>query len=314
MDATPLPTVQLSRDRTMMLLSYRTSMPSIAEVTAPWIGLAGSRINPRNNGPRVMGATTGLVLKNVATGAEKKLAIPAGGTFSGSFSPDGKKLAITHTTDTAVRLLIADVATGQITTVLNGGINALAGGCTWLETSTGFFCRLIPEGRGPAPAKPQVPSGPNIQENIGKTAPGRTYQDLLTSAYDEKLLRLLLRRRQLAWVALNGTKTNIGAPAVYQGASRSDDGKYLVVTRVKRPYSYLVPAVPVPARRRAVGPHRQGRAQARRRADGRHDADQRRVRRPALLHVPPDPARHAVLDRGARQGRLRTRSRIAIAS
>ena len=59
MDATPLPSVQLSRDRTMMLLSYRTAMPSIAEVTAPWIGLAGSRINPRNNGPRVMGATTG---------------------------------------------------------------------------------------------------------------------------------------------------------------------------------------------------------------------------------------------------------------
>ena len=87
-------------------------MPSIAEVTAPWIGLAGSRINPRNNGPRVMGATTGLVLKNVATGAERKLAIPAGGTLGGSFSPDGKKLAITHTTDTAVRLLLADVATG----------------------------------------------------------------------------------------------------------------------------------------------------------------------------------------------------------
>ena len=29
MDATPLPSVQLSRDRTMMLLSYRTAMPSI---------------------------------------------------------------------------------------------------------------------------------------------------------------------------------------------------------------------------------------------------------------------------------------------
>ncbi len=245
MDATPLPSVQLSRDRTMMLLSYRTAMPSIAEVTAPWIGLAGSRINPRNNGPRVMGATIGLVLKNVETGVEKKLAIPAGGTLSGSFSPDGKKLAITHTTDTAVRLLLADVATGQLTTVLNSGINSLAGGCSWLETSTGFFCRLIPEGRGSAPAKPQVPAGPNIQESIGKTAPGRTFQDLLTSSYDEKLFDYYYGT-QLAWVALNGTKTNIGTPGVYQGASRSDDDKYLIVTRVKRPYSYLVPSFQFP--------------------------------------------------------------------
>ena len=103
---------------------------------------------------------------------------------------------------------MADVATGTVTTVLNGGINGLAGGCTWLETSTGFFCRLIPEGRGPAPAKPQVPTGPNIQENIGMIAPGRTFQDLLTSAYDEQLYDYYLRD-QPAWVALNGAKTDI---------------------------------------------------------------------------------------------------------
>jgi dipeptidyl aminopeptidase/acylaminoacyl peptidase len=245
MEAEPLPGVQLSRDRATMLLSYQTSMPSIAEVTAPWIGLAGARINPRNNGPRVMGTTTGIVLKNLASGAERKLALPAAGNLSGSFSPDSKKLAITHTTDTAVRLLVADVATGQITTVLDSGINAIAGGCSWLETSTGFFCRLIPDGRGPAPEKPQVPTGPNIQENIGRMAPGRTYQDLLTSAYDEQLYEYYYTT-QMAWVGLDGTRTNIGAPGVYQGASRSADDKYLVVTRVKRPYSYLVPSFQFP--------------------------------------------------------------------
>jgi dipeptidyl aminopeptidase/acylaminoacyl peptidase len=220
-------------------------MPSIAEVTAPWIGLAGSRINPRTNGPHVVNGTTSLVLKDVAAGTERKLALPAEGFFSGSFSPDGKKLAITHTTDDAIRLLVADVATGKISPVLDGGLNGLAGGCTWLDNSTGFFCRLIPPGRSPAPEKPRVPAGPNIQENIGRVAPGRTYQDLLTSPYDEQLFDYYYGS-QMAWVALNGTKTNIGAPAVYQGASRSTDDKYLVVTRVKRPYSYLVPSFQFP--------------------------------------------------------------------
>jgi hypothetical protein len=71
MDAEPLPGVSLSRDRTLMLLSYRRSMPTIAEVTAPWIGLAGSRINPRNNGSRILGGTKALVLKDVATGTAR---------------------------------------------------------------------------------------------------------------------------------------------------------------------------------------------------------------------------------------------------
>ena len=71
MTAEPAPAVSLSRDRKTMLLSYRRSMPTLAEVTAAWIGLAGSRINPRNNGPRVMGGTHRLVAKDVSTGAER---------------------------------------------------------------------------------------------------------------------------------------------------------------------------------------------------------------------------------------------------
>ena len=245
MDAPPLPGVQLSPDRSTMLLSYRTSMPTIAEVTAPWIGLAGARVNPRNNGARVMGATTGLVLKDVETGTERKLAIPAGGNLSGSFSPDGRKLAVTQTTDSTIRLLVADVATGRVSTVLNDGINGLAGGCTWLENSTGFFCRLIPDGRGSAPPKPQVPTGPNIQESSGRVAPGRTFQDLLSSPYDEQLFDYY-NASQMAWVTLTGEKTKIGAAGVYQGASRSSDDKYLVVTRLKRPYSYVLPSFQFP--------------------------------------------------------------------
>jgi dipeptidyl aminopeptidase/acylaminoacyl peptidase len=245
MDAEPLPGVSLSRDRSMMLLSYRKSMPSIAEVMAPWTGLAGSRINPRTNGPHTLGATTSLALKDVATGTERKLALPDGGSFSGSFSPDSRKVAITHTTDDAIRLLVADVATGQVTTVLDEGINGLAGGCGWLETSAGFFCRLIPAGRGPAPERARVPAGPNIQESMGRVAPGRTYQDLLTSPYDEQLFDHYYTS-QLAIVDLSGAKTAIGAPAVYQGANLSTDEQYLIVTRVKRPYSYLLPSFQFP--------------------------------------------------------------------
>jgi dipeptidyl aminopeptidase/acylaminoacyl peptidase len=241
MDAEPLPIVSLSPDRTVMLLAHRRSMPGIAEVAAPFLGLAGARVNPRTNGTRVLGGTIALTLKDVATGTERKLALPAGGTFAAVFARDSRKIAITHTTDNGIRLLVADVATAAVRPVVDGGINGLAGGCSWLDDSSGFLCRLVPEGRGAPPVDAGVPPGPNIQQNLGGTAPGRTYQDLLTSAHEERLYDYYYTS-QPAFVSLDGKKTVLGSPAVYASLSLSTDGQWLVVTRVKRPYSYVVPA------------------------------------------------------------------------
>lgn len=240
MAAPPLPDVKLSPDRTTLLLSYRDSMPSIAEVAAPWIGLAGLRINPATNGPHTLNAPRALALKDVASGAERKLALPADGSFSGTFSPDGRRIGITHTTDDAIRLLVADVATGAVTTVLDRGVNGASGGCDWLGTSDGFFCHLIPQSRGAAPARPRVPGGPTIQENIGRATPSRTYQDLLSDLHDARLFDHYFAS-QLAHVTLDGRVVPIGAPGAYQSVARSHDERFLIVPRLKQPYSYLVP-------------------------------------------------------------------------
>lgn len=245
MDAEPLPGVLVSPDRKTLLLTHRKSMPTLAEVASPMLRLGGSRISPLSNGPHVLNGTTGLTLKDVATGVERKLTLPAEGSFGASFSPDGAKLSITHTTDSGIRLLVADIATGQVRTVLDGGVNGLGGGCSWLEDSSGFMCGLIPAGRGAAPPTPRVPTTPNMQQNMGTVAAGRTYQDLLTNAHDEALYDYYFTS-QPAWVSLAGTPTPFGKPAVYAGLQISSDAKYLIVTRIKRPYSYLLPASSFP--------------------------------------------------------------------
>ena len=241
MDAVPLPGVSLSPDRSMMLLSYRRSMAAIAEVAAPFHRLAGVRINPRNNGPRVLNGPTRIALKNMSTGVERNLLLPTGGTYAASFSPDGKKIAITVTMSNSIQLYLADAASAQVKPLLAGGINGLAGGCSWRDDSSGFLCRLIPTGRGPEPRPPAVPSGPNVQENAGRAAPTATYEDLLKNPHDEALYEYYFTS-QLAWVDLAGVKTPVGKPAIYSGAGISTDGNWLVVTRVKRPFSYVVTA------------------------------------------------------------------------
>ncbi len=236
------------------------------------------------------------------TGTERKLTLPAGGSFTAAFSRDSKKIAITHTTDNGIRLLVADVATAAVRPVLDGGVNGLAGGCSWLDDSNGFLCRLIPDGRGGPPAETAVPTGPNIQENLGAVAAGRTYQDLLTSPHEERLYDYYYTS-QPAWVGLDGQKTTFGTPAVYASLALSTDGQWLVVDAREAAVFVRRARGAVPARRRALGSHGQGGAQARRRADGRHDSDQWRVRRTARIHVARARAGDAVLGRGARQRR-----------
>src|SRR5471030_2837413 len=82
MDAEPLPGVAVSPNRKVLLLTHRKSMPSLAEVAEPFYGLGGSRISPKTNGPRLLSATTSLVLKDVATGVERKLVLPPAVSYS----------------------------------------------------------------------------------------------------------------------------------------------------------------------------------------------------------------------------------------
>lgn len=68
----------------------------------------------------------------------------------------------------------------------------------------------------------------------------RTYTDLLKDAYDEELLEYYATS-QLLSVDLSGTVTPIGEPRIYTSIDPSPDGKFMLITYVERPFSYVVP-------------------------------------------------------------------------
>jgi dipeptidyl aminopeptidase/acylaminoacyl peptidase len=238
-DAAPLPTVEVSPAGDVLAILPRRSQLSIAEMSQPMLRLAGIRINPANNGPHRAPMTTGITLRSMATGVERAVQVPAGARIGSlSFSPDGKRFSFTNTRDTRIDLYVADATTAEARLV-EGAVNAIGEECEWLDDSSGLLCTFVPASRGTPPAALKAPSGPNIQESHGKPGPIRTYQDLLTSAHDEDLFEYYYTS-QLAYVdAISGKRTLVGTPGMLRG-SPSPNGAYILVRRLKRPFSRLL--------------------------------------------------------------------------
>lgn len=256
LDTKPTPSSSLSPDRTTLALFDRSNLPPIAELAEPMLRLGGYRINPRNNGQANSRVSwlTGLSFQPVAGGEARAVQLPANARFlSPSWSPDGSKVALLMDAPTGLELWVVDVATARATKLTEARVNATTGGAfDWLSDSAGLVVRLTPEGRGAAPDVSRPPSGPIVAESMGRVAPARTYQDLLSNAGDEALFDHYFTS-QLTYVPINGRGArNLGAPAVYLGASSSPDGRYVLTTTAKRPYSYVVPASLFPAETRVI--------------------------------------------------------------
>lgn len=109
-----------------------------------------------------------------------------------------------------------------------------------MDKATLLVC-TIPLSRGTPPKKPLVPFGPKIQANEKKSVVQvRTYQDLLKDEYDEDLFDYYATT-QLVLASLDGTMKEIGPPAIYTSIDPSPDQKYLLLSSIHRPYSYIVP-------------------------------------------------------------------------
>jgi dipeptidyl aminopeptidase/acylaminoacyl peptidase len=238
----PLPFASTSPDGRFLLLQERANMPPIEEIAAPMLRLAGMRINPATNGPAGAAATlTGYRVRSLEDGSETMIRVPAGSLGFARWSPDGQWLTFTSTLEDGVEQWVASTTTGEARRVV-AGVNEAAGGCQWVSDSRRLLCLLVPAGRGPAPTAALAPAGPAVQETRGRRAPVRTYQDRLQNAHDEALFEYHVTSQPVFVDVTTGGVTAIGGPDTYRDVSPSPDGRYLLVQRLRQPWSYLVPA------------------------------------------------------------------------
>src|SRR5215470_1365313 len=122
------PQVSVSPTRDMMLMSTQLRYPPIADVAAPMLRLAGSRIDPATNGPHRAQYSVALSLKRIADGTETKIALPANAKASlPRWSPDGKQFAFMNTIANGIDLYVGETASSKIRKIAGVAVNAAYG-------------------------------------------------------------------------------------------------------------------------------------------------------------------------------------------
>jgi len=246
-DAPPLPTVIVSPTRQVLALTLRKGSPTLAELARPTLRLAGARVDPKNNGPHRTAANGGgyaITLKRVTDGQEIPVTVPPQASVANvQFSPDGSRLSFTNTRDTGIDLWIADATTGVAKKVSGTDrLNAANGDpCDWLHDNVTVLCQIVPPNRGPAPVEPLIPAGPTVLENHDKAAPAPTYEDMIRTSHDEALFDYYFSSQLAAIDTASGRRTAIGHPAVFDTVTASPNDQFILVSRVTRPYSHLIP-------------------------------------------------------------------------
>ena len=231
----PTPEPIFNRDCSAVLLMYGNSTIPIEEVPLNGLFLANVHINPdKYCRMREKGYHT-LSLKRIPDGEEIKISgLPDGGTtLTAVWYPTGDKVLIYYSESDGVYLYSASLEDGKAERVSNRRINTTARKFLAWVNDTEFITACVVEGVE-APTR-GVPTGPVVQESLGKKIRKRTIQGLLYDDFDAQCLKHYFTS-QLVRISPSGEKT-IGEPALYRTISISPNREYLIVYRVVEPYS-----------------------------------------------------------------------------
>ncbi len=242
-NAPSTPSVSFSKNGDWMMLLERADNPSIEELSQPELRIAGLRINPATSGPSRGREVENIKIKMTKSGEEIQIkGLPVSPSMGGfSLSKNEKYLAFTQTEATGISLWVVDLTTFEARKLTEPILNEIFGNAMAWTPDNQILIKAINPSRGAVPNKPAAPTGPIVQESTGDASPNRTYQDLLSNPYDEKLFSYFMDS-QLMLVSLDGTKKPIGQAGMIKSMDLSPDGSYLMVDLMQKPFSYLVPA------------------------------------------------------------------------
>lgn len=239
------PSIQIDSKGKNIVFLYRSNFKSIEELSETEMRLGGLRINPVTN---IGSRTRYFIDLKVRVGQDGNIqdvnGLPENGRFANfSWSPNQEYMAFTNTVTSGVELWVLDIENAKAKKLSQANLNANMGRpFTWFKDSNSLLVTMLPENRKDLiDTKEAIPTGPTVSvSEAGVEAQNRTYQDLLKNKNDEYNFELLTQA-ELHKINMDGSSSLWKKSDMYRDVSFSPDGNYVMVTTIKRPFSYLVP-------------------------------------------------------------------------
>ena len=245
-DVTLPPRVLIDENKNFMIYLYRNSYKSIDELSSPEIKLAGLRLNPNSNSRSRTNYYNNIMISKmdqIDKSAKQIKGLPKNPKLANiKWSPDQTKIAMTNTKEEGVELWYIDLEKLTAKKLTGPKLNASLGDViTWYQDSKNILTKFkLKNSPDIIDGKDVVPTGPIISSNDGKKAQNRTYQDLLKNEVDEKNFETLARS-VLSKVSLKGKTKLLAKKNLYHEIDFSPDGKFILISMIQKPFSYLVP-------------------------------------------------------------------------
>jgi dipeptidyl aminopeptidase/acylaminoacyl peptidase len=245
----PVPLVSPTYEH-ILLVSWQ-QYPSIARVAAPFLRLAGVRIEPKNHskhdtpgGYGITRCATGFELVRVADGKQTPIPLPTGMCPGNPvWAADGKHFAFVNIASDSVQLWIGDASTGSVKEIPGVHLNPMLNEeMQWMPDQKTLLVKLVPKSNDSPPQELNGLGGPSIQETTGQKGQSSTYEarDTLGNSHDEDLFDYFALS-QLAFVdSVTLSVTPFGKAANYASLDPAPDGHHILVTTIHKPYSYVV--------------------------------------------------------------------------
>jgi dipeptidyl aminopeptidase/acylaminoacyl peptidase len=235
---------QQSPDHRHFLVLHGEGLGNEAKFGKPHYYFGGLQVDYKAN--RVRSFTTRgqakIEIVDVETGGRTSVQAPSGASVSSpTWSPDGSKLAYFANFDDATYVYIADAKSGASHKLSErAALPVIATTLDWAPDGSAVYAVLIPEPRMTMPKEPTIAEGPVVRLTGGAKKKTPTYASLMQTPLERAQLEYY-STGQLARIDVKGGVKNIGAPGMIESVDVSPDGKYLRVSVMQKPFSYLVP-------------------------------------------------------------------------
>jgi dipeptidyl aminopeptidase/acylaminoacyl peptidase len=237
------PSIKVDEKKQFLIYSYRKTYKSLDDLNQPEMKLAGLRINTQLHVSSSMTYNTRLQVKNLVSNSTYDASnLPENAKICyASYSPDDSRYAFCVANDSGLALFVMMPVSGICKQITPFRLNACLGiPYSWVDNDH-LIVKMVPTYSKPLlNSSMEIADGPIVMASEGKVSQNRTFQDLLKTPSDEDNFESLILS-ELKIASVRGFVRDFLPTDKYTFASVSPDLNYVMVGKIKRPFSYLVP-------------------------------------------------------------------------